>query len=473
MILTLYGDNRQLSRTPNGADLGVSDLPAALIQLRRAYCDHRAIASIGEIEVIASIGAEHAVIPVEESLASFLHDMGNSSLDCWIGAKHAIQNMAAMQHEPKNDSITGVYNGTVVCVASGPSASKHFAEIREKRSILCVVCADSIYSGLIENGITPDFVCMLERDPLLAPMIIPTIPPFSRVPDSWLVVPVVAWPEAVKPWSGRRIWYWQDSQGLCEWIAPNIPVSGTGRSAGTMAAAVATRLGNGNVYLIGHDLCRMDGESHAGPAHGIAKMSMAASHSQPLHAPMIVDNRESCKFWELCRRDLSVLAEENNGRVRILGRDGLDIPGINRSDAMDLGASFTPLYMNVSQSRPPVRNTIPEDAKSWAKTSLLVEAMVSNGDIQGAIAAVHPRKWANPNMVGLYSYVLGPIFRAASLRAHMRHKEPDCCVNGFRILIRTIPAMLRRMIAESVMDSDPEDEVCSVCGMPFCECHDD
>lgn len=473
MILYLHPDDRSL-----GADgLGVNDLGSAVTSLRRAYCDHRAIASIGCIEVVALPGAEHAKDAIEAALASFLHDMGNSVMDCWVGAKHALQNMANMEHEPKHDAITGVYDGTILCIASGPSVTKWIPAIREVQDRVCIVAADSILSGLVAAGIHPHFVCMLERDPLLAPMIA------TPSGHTQLIVPAVAYPPAVAPWSGRRIWWWQGFPDLYRWLGDKIPQTGTGRSAGTMAAAAAVAIGGSKVYLIGHDLCRSDsGSSHADGAHEICTTAhKGSSATVGLHADIDAGNgKKTCEFWQLCRSDLAVLASENPGVMRTLGADGLDIPGIPREHAIDTGPGTgfrgdmrqaepecephedepvgDPVDSSalVTPSDPPIYGISQKIAADIGRFSVAAKRIhelsrtPTAEAIAEAITLAHPSSWADPRLAGMYTYVFGPIFRAASLRAYLREQSPGAHADGFDIILRTIPQMLRIMMAETM-----------------------
>ncbi len=455
MQLTLHNDHREFSwdKPTDTAELGIADFPFACHVLRSVFADHRIIATLGALEVIAAAGAEHRLDAVEQRLSEYVHDIGNSIQDCWMGAKHAIQNLATMENEPKSDCITGIFDGTVLCLASGPSKAQYLDRVRELQNDCVIVIADSMWKGCRAAGIDPHFVCVLERDPLLASLVPPD--PTSR---ARLIVPAVAYPQTVAGWEGRRIWFWQPFSDLYRWISPHIEQVPTGRSAGTMAASVSRLLGAKRIYLIGHDMCRGDdGSSHSAHVDSLASTNhtAAAHRNEPLHRDMIVDGKRTCAFWNLVRGDLESLTMEYPDRFLRLGSAGLELPNVPRCAEIDVVepqpfSIGTPLAIP-SRSPVDIKAHIATDRKSWNKTAQDIAIWSRMGRPESiAMATKHldPSAWAHKDTADLYRYVMGPLFRAASLRAYIRSKEPNAHGFAFRMILRTVPVILNMMESE-------------------------
>lgn len=450
MILTLHDDNRPWSDNIERADIGILDWQVAKHQLRAVFSDHRVIATLGSLEIVAAPGAEYALPKVHERLGSFIHDLGNSIPDCWMGAKHAVQNLRHIQNEPKNDALNGIWNGTTICIASGPSNAKYLEKIRQIQNQCIIVIADSMWKGCRAAGIDPHFVCVLERDPLLASL----VPPDSKS-RARLVVPAVAYPPTVDGWGGRRVWWWQQFTDLYRWIAPDIDQHPTGRSAGTMACALSVLLGSRRVYLVGHDLSRgPDGSSHSAHVDTLASTNhgAASQRREPLHEDIVIDGKRTCRFWNFARGDIETLHADNPDIMRILGNDGLDIPGMARESEIELvnPQEYVAGTLKVSPSRAPIdlKAIVKADMDSFARYAPKIQAASETPNLESIARAtnmIDPNVWGHVKVADLYKYILGPAYRAASLRGHLRCHMPGSHAAAFRVLLRAIPSTLAMM----------------------------
>ena len=104
---------------------------------------------------------------------------------------------------------------------------------------------------------------------------------------------------------------------LYEWACPTAPMVNTGSSSGSMAVAIACLMTDGEVYLVGHDLCRSDGVSHADPASISAKVqtsdsSTALGYDGKTHPSTIA--------WERTRIDL----QDMNYKRKVFNASGHD-----------------------------------------------------------------------------------------------------------------------------------------------------
>jgi len=298
--------------------------------LLESFRDTASLCTIPSVEVTCDPGMEHERDEIESGLASMLLAIGNSSGDNVHGMMNALQNHHAC--DPKQDSLIGAAKGAeVICLASGPSASERFEWVRNRQFHgAIVVCADSIFRGAVAAGIDPDFVCVLERDERMAEM----VPPYL-CPDAILVCPPVVHPLVAEGWGGRRVWVWQASSFLYDLIGPSVPRVGTGRSAGTLAVLVSMLLDPARIVLVGHDLCEIDGESHANRSETLSKELHQVDLANPGNTYhrrrwMTCNDgewRPSTLFWEGCRRDIESMLASRPCPVHQTSMKGAEIAG--------------------------------------------------------------------------------------------------------------------------------------------------
>lgn len=458
MILRIHADSRPFSVVPGGAELGIADFGSAMHQIRNVWSDHREIVSLPSWEVVCGPGVDEIKrMMVEDRMANLLFDLGNSAMDAWWGARNAIANSSMMSCEPKHDSLRGIANGkTVICVASGPTTGEHIEEIRTAQwNGAMVVCADSIYSRLVACGIDPDIVCVIERQPIFAEMVPPGI-----CRRTIIVAPPVVDPSTVRGWEGRRVWFWQETPGLYHWLGPNIKTSFSGRSSGTLAVAVAHLLGGSHMYLVGHDLCHIGGRSHDAGVGDLTRDSQAKAEREAPPCSMHAKTHTVCKdglikpstrFWMLCKQDIECML--SHSVVYTIDQRGADVSGVEFvprihefTRSVPSGIDAGSLRVDASRYRAHLKEQIVQDAASWHATSQrpaesLKECMMLMRDMQ-------PHAWAHKDTAGLYTYVLGTIYHAASLRMFLRNGEASWPSMGVNVIRRGVGPMLRIIEAD-------------------------
>lgn len=457
MILSLIPDASDLTKTDSGATLGISDLAKAKWTLRNAFADHRVIASLPDWSVDGSKVSENDAKEVENTLISFLSDLGNSPLDTWEGAKNAIINSKYACNEPTQDAILGsIPDGVpVVCVGSGPSAWQYIPLLRAIQDRCVIIVADSSYAGLVRYGVIPDYVTMIERQQCMAKLVDPATHPLPR-----LVAPPIVHPDSVKGWEGRRIWWQQNTAGLYEWLCPGSnpadPHRSAGRSAGTLSIALAGALGAKEIYLVGHDLCRSGEYSHSKIADPMAVINHAAAVKVPteeMHkdAPCLGHDGEtlvSCPFWNYVRQDIGNWAKQSQTKVYTTGLSA--IPNVERVEYI-LGGNVRGPLPPLPEGASAIRDrsqTKAEIAASLAYFEDAVGGLVTD-DKAATLAKLNPRHWARGDSLPLLNHILGTIYHAAGIRMRLRVAEGDAGFKaGIDIITRTVPAMLCRMEAE-------------------------
>jgi hypothetical protein len=420
--LTVHSDARPLAKTDAGAEIGIANRDAASYHIKAHWGTP---VTLPAWQVVGADVCEHDRAWVEHQLATLLYDLGNSSLDAWIGARNAIRNSGTAAQEPKHHGIMGLAQGRpVVCVASGPTAAMHFDEIRQAQAGgAVIVCADTIYQPLAKAGIRPHVVCCIERIPCFTDIVVP-----EACPSTILVAPPIVDPSTVRGWEGRRVWYWQSNAGLYNWLGTSVPASFSGRSAGTLAAVTAILLGGSSLYLVGHDLCHVGGSSHAAGVHQLGPVGQAQLENEATPGSMFDVEQILCRdgergrsnaFWRMCRDDIAAACSDYVGETYAVDMRGAAIPNTTAIDSIPQinGIPFPAidalsLPIVTTNDRSNCLDAIRADHAAFMR-------VCPNGDLE----SLNIKEWASPDMAGLYAYVFGTIYHGASLRMHMRTGE--------------------------------------------------
>ena len=326
-LTTLFGElhlSLHLVRQPE--DLG----PV----ISRAFSDHGEIARLAGTRVIDS----HALIPeaaqvreqIKPRLTKLIMErydcLGNDVYDTFLGAKHALMHGEALVKQRRSSDYLGRYKDkSALCIASGPSVAAHYEQIRAIQHEHVIICADSLLGGLLQHGIEPDFVCMVERPDSMHRLIDEHAPNCKAV---MVALPVVH-PSSVKPFGERVMWWW-NADDLYPWLDPQEPRLSSGRSAGTLTVALAGALGVKTAWLIGHDLAFKDGQSHGS---GVAPMALETqttinrelSRTNPNYYRRIVDaprngggTIETMGVWEIFRSDIEGIIHALQGQTTFM-----------------------------------------------------------------------------------------------------------------------------------------------------------
>ncbi|MBL0385521.1 motility associated factor glycosyltransferase family protein [Tumebacillus sp. ITR2] len=92
-------------------------------------------------------------------------NIGNSLDDTLMGITNELKNLKyIMNQEKRFKHLENAYKDKpIICVASGPSLDKQIPLLREAKGKAVIICAESTLRVLLNNGIEPDFVSILER----------------------------------------------------------------------------------------------------------------------------------------------------------------------------------------------------------------------------------------------------------------------------------------------------------------------
>ncbi|WP_252366042.1 motility associated factor glycosyltransferase family protein, partial [Campylobacter jejuni] len=106
-----------------------------------------------------------------ENFKNSIVSYGNDPLDALQGIEQFVYNLPQMITHPSYKELLSKRKGisdTAIIVSTGPSLTKQLPLLKKYASKATIFCADSSYPILAKHGIKPDYVCMLERDEIVA-----------------------------------------------------------------------------------------------------------------------------------------------------------------------------------------------------------------------------------------------------------------------------------------------------------------
>ncbi|EAJ6613000.1 DUF115 domain-containing protein, partial [Campylobacter jejuni] len=193
---------------------------------------------------------------------------GNDPLDALQGIEQFVYNLPQMITHPSYKELLSKRKGisdTAIIVSTGPSLTKQLPLLKKYASKATIFCADSSYPILAKHGIKPDYVCMLERDEIVAECFNNNFKDFDK-DIIFLVASLV---------HKKTISYLEKNQRKYILIIKGQPFArylelddygyiNAGMSVSHMAYELAENLGHKNIILIGQDLAyAKDGQTHS------------------------------------------------------------------------------------------------------------------------------------------------------------------------------------------------------------------
>ncbi|EAL3298525.1 DUF115 domain-containing protein, partial [Campylobacter coli] len=106
-----------------------------------------------------------------ENFKNSIVSHGNDPLDALQGIEQFVYNLPQMITHPSYKELLSKrknLSDTAIIVSTGPSLTKQLPLLKKYASKATIFCADSSYPILAKHGIKPDYVCMLERDEIVA-----------------------------------------------------------------------------------------------------------------------------------------------------------------------------------------------------------------------------------------------------------------------------------------------------------------
>ncbi|EFN2796630.1 motility associated factor glycosyltransferase family protein, partial [Campylobacter coli] len=202
-----------------------------------------------------------------ENFKNSIVSHGNDPLDALQGIEQFVYNLPQMITHPSYKELLSKrknLSDTAIIVSTGPSLTKQLPLLKKYASKATIFCADSSYPILAKHDIKPDYVCMLERDEIVAECFNNDFGEFDK--DIVFIVKSVTHPHTIKYLQKNNRAFILTSRPSS--FIENINLCpygyvGYGPSVAHMAYEFATHLSHKNIIFIGQDLAyAKDGFSH-------------------------------------------------------------------------------------------------------------------------------------------------------------------------------------------------------------------
>ncbi|EDP4396137.1 motility associated factor glycosyltransferase family protein, partial [Campylobacter jejuni] len=134
-----------------------------------------------------------------ENFKNSIVSHGNDPKDALQGIEQFVYNLPQMITHPSYKELLSKRKGisdTAIIVSTGPSLTKQLPLLKKYANKATIFCADSSYPILAKHGIKPDYVCMLERDEIVAECFNNDFGEFDK--DILFIVKSVTHPHTIK-----------------------------------------------------------------------------------------------------------------------------------------------------------------------------------------------------------------------------------------------------------------------------------
>ncbi|EFN2924973.1 motility associated factor glycosyltransferase family protein, partial [Campylobacter coli] len=193
---------------------------------------------------------------------------GNDPKDALQGIEQFVYNLPQMITHPSYKELLSKRKGisdTAIIVSTGPSLTKQLPLLKKYASKATIFCADSAYPILAKHNIKPDYVCMLERDEIVAECFNNDFGEFDK--DIIFLVASLVHKKTISYLEKNQRKYILIIKGQpfarCLGLDDYGYING-GMSVSHMAYELAENLGHKNIILIGQDLAyAKDGQTHS------------------------------------------------------------------------------------------------------------------------------------------------------------------------------------------------------------------
>lgn len=205
-----------------------------------------------------------------EVVASFIklnvNNIGNSLEDTLMGIGNELKNLKYILEGKRFRHLKDKYKDVpIICVASGPSLDKQIPLLRQAKGKAVIICAESTLRVLLNNGIEPDFVCILERGAPSFEISLAGI----QIPEQTALVGLTLidsriyehWNSYAFPSFKQNIAH---SHHLNDVFEDDIGEMYSGSSSAHLCFALAIHLGGNPIVFIGQDLSySLEGATHS------------------------------------------------------------------------------------------------------------------------------------------------------------------------------------------------------------------
>ncbi|MFJ7699428.1 motility associated factor glycosyltransferase family protein [Lysinibacillus fusiformis] len=209
---------------------------------------------------------------INETTRNVVDTFGNDIKDNLIGLEHSLKNLNFLKKSRNPDFLRDKFNGKpAIVVAAGPSLNENIQYLKSAQGKAVIVAVDTIIPKLLEEGIIPDFVCSVERGPLVYEYFYKD----KKFPEvTTLVGPLVLDTRVFESFKGEMLLPFRTEVNEFRWLQHILGIEGNvgtlmGMSCAHVAFGVANLLGCSPIVLTGQDLAygESDKETHASGTH--------------------------------------------------------------------------------------------------------------------------------------------------------------------------------------------------------------
>ncbi|HEF8756900.1 PseE protein [Campylobacter jejuni] len=193
---------------------------------------------------------------------------GNDPKDAMQGIEQFVYNLPKLISHPSYKELLKKRKNakeTAIIVSTGPSLTKQLPLLKKYANKATIFCADSAYNILEREGIKPDYVCMLERDEIVAECFNNDFGEFDK--DIIFLVASLAHKKTIDYLEKNKRNYMLILKGqpFARYLdLDDYGYINAGMSVSHMAYECAENLGHKNIILIGQDLAYSeDGQTHS------------------------------------------------------------------------------------------------------------------------------------------------------------------------------------------------------------------
>ncbi|EEU7364791.1 motility associated factor glycosyltransferase family protein, partial [Campylobacter jejuni] len=195
---------------------------------------------------------------------------GNDPKDAMQGIEQFVQNIPKMINRPSYKTLLQKRKNTknenvAIIVSTGPSLEKQLPLLKQYANKATIFCADSAYAILAKHNIKPDYVCMMERDEIVAECFNNDFKEFDQ--NITFVVTSLVHKNTIAYLERNKRFYILATRPLPFAISTELDEFGymnCGLSVAHMNYELAINLNYKNIILIGQDLAyAKDGSSHS------------------------------------------------------------------------------------------------------------------------------------------------------------------------------------------------------------------
>ncbi|MBX2072488.1 motility associated factor glycosyltransferase family protein, partial [Campylobacter jejuni] len=203
-----------------------------------------------------------------ENFKNSIVSHGNDPLDALQGIEQFVYNLPQMITHPSYKELLSKRKGisdTAIIVSTGPSLTKQLPLLKKYANKATIFCADSSYPILAKHGIKPDYVCMLERDEIVAECFNNDFGEFDK--DIVFIVKSVTHPHTIKylQKNNRAFILVSTYASFIQYLKLDyFGYFNMGFSVAHMNFLLTIHLKYKNIILIGQDLAyAKDGQTHS------------------------------------------------------------------------------------------------------------------------------------------------------------------------------------------------------------------